>query len=67
VYAETFMASSDKQSIDLHKLIALLNEDRAFILEKIDQGYWPDLRHDLASLERELGQLLDLVSEKLDK
>ena len=59
------MASLDKKSIDLQKLIALLNEDRALILEKIDQGYWPDLRNDLASLERELGRFLSLASEKL--
>ena len=59
------MASLDKKSIDLQKLIALLNEDRALILEKIDQGSWPELRNDLASLERELGRFLALVSEKL--
>ena len=65
MYRETFMASLDKKSIDLQKLIALLNEDRALILEKIDQGSWPDLRNDLASLERELGRFLTLASEKL--
>ena len=58
------MASLDKKSIDLQKLIALLNEDRALILEKIDQGSWPELRNDLASLERELGRFLTLASEK---
>lgn len=65
MYRETFMASLDKKSIDLQKLIALLNEDRALILEKIDQGSWPELRNDLASLERELGRFLTLASEKL--
>ena len=59
------MASLDKKSIDLQKLIALLNEDRALILEKIDQGSWPELRKELASLERELGRFLTLASEKL--
>ncbi len=59
------MASLDKKSIDLQKLITLLNEDRALILEKIDQGYWPELRNDLASLERDLGRFLTLASEKL--
>ena len=59
------MASLDKKSIDFQKLIALLNEDRALILEKIDQGSWPGLRNDLASLERELGRFLTLASEKL--
>ncbi len=65
MYRETFMASLDKKSIDLQKLIALLNEDRTLILEKIDQGSWPELRNDLASLERELGRFLTLASEKL--
>ena len=65
MYRETFMASLDKKSIHLQKLIALLNEDRALILEKIDQGSWPELRKDLASLERELGRFLTLASEKL--
>ncbi len=60
------MASLDNKSHDLRELIALLNEDRALILEKIDQGSWPELRHDLAALERELGQFLSLASEKLD-
>ena len=60
------MTSLKKESINLHELIALLNEDRSLILEKIDQGYWPELRHDLAALERELGRFLDLVSEKIE-
>ena len=60
------MALPDNQSIDLHELIALLNEDRSLILEKIDQGCWPELRHDLAALERELSQFLALASEKLE-
>ena len=59
------MASIEKKSIDLQKLIALLDEDRALILEKIDQGSWPELRNDLASLESELGRFLTLASEKL--
>ena len=60
------MTSLKKESINLHELIALLNEDRTLILEKIDQGCWPELRHDLAALERELGGFLDLVSEKIE-
>ena len=58
--------SLEKQSSELHELIALLNEDRALILEKIDTGHWPDLRHDLAALERDLGKFLDSVSKKIE-
>ena len=60
------MASSDKKLIDLREQIALLNEDRALILERIDQGYWPELRHELAALERELGHLLIRASESIE-
>ena len=33
--------------------------------EQIDAGQWPELRLDLAALERELGQLLDQASQTL--
>tara|TARA_B100001250_G_C19612638_1_gene705665 strand:+ start:556 stop:765 length:210 start_codon:yes stop_codon:yes gene_type:complete len=61
------MSLSDKDSIDLQELVDLLNEDRSLLLEKIDQGYWPDLRYDLAALERELGQLLTRATEKIEE
>ncbi len=59
------MASIEQKTIDFDDLIAQLNQDRALILEKIDQGDWPELRHDLAALERELSQLLTIAEEKL--
>ena len=58
------MTSSDQKSIDISELIDLLNEDRAFILEQIDQGKWPELRQELAALERELGHLLTIAADK---
>jgi len=60
------MTSSNKKSIDISELIALLNEDRALILEQIDQGKWPEVRQELAALERELGHLLLMAAEKYD-
>ncbi len=57
----------EQQSIDIDGLITLLNEDRALILEKIDQGSWPELRHDLAAMERDLGKFLDLLSAKNER
>ncbi len=60
------MTLSNEKSIEISKLIALLNEDRALILEKIDKGEWPELRKDLASLERELGHLLSIAAEKFN-
>ena len=56
----------DQKPIDISELIDLLNEDRSLILQKIDRGCWPELRYDLAAMERELGQFLDLVSTKIE-
>ena len=60
------MTASKKQSRNIAELIDLLNEDRALILEQIDKGNWPELRHDLAALERELGHLLTIAAEKFE-
>ena len=46
------------QPVGTRELIAQLEADRAWLLEQIDRGRWPELRLDLAALERELGQLL---------
>ena len=53
-----------EQPVDTRELIAKLEGDRAWLLEQIDRGRWPDLRLDLAALERELGQLLLRASEQ---
>jgi hypothetical protein len=47
------------------ELIEQLSADRLWLLRQIDEGRWPDLRLDLAALERELGQMLDLALERL--
>ena len=52
------------QPIDTRELIAQLEADRAWLLEQIDRGRWPELRLDLAALERELGQLLLRAAEQ---
>ncbi|MEB3159807.1 MAG: hypothetical protein VKK03_10170 [Synechococcus sp.] len=51
---------------DLATLISELDQDRAWLLEQIDRGRWPELRLDLAALERELGQLLIRAGEQLE-
>ncbi len=60
------MASHPKKSSALAELIAQLENDRAWILEQIDQGHLSEYRLDLAALERELGQLLTRVSESIE-
>ncbi len=52
------------QPVGTQELIAQLEADRAWLLEQIDRGRWPELRLDLAALERELGQLLLRASEQ---
>jgi len=47
------------------ELLELLRSDRLWLLQQIDAGRWPDLRLDLAALERELGQLLEQAQERL--
>ena len=50
-------------SEDLKVLVQKLDADRAWLLQQIDEGRWPELRLDLAALERELGQMLTRVGE----
>ena len=50
-------------SDDLKVLLQQLDADRAWLLLQIDGGRWPDLRLDLAALERELGQMISRVVE----
>ena len=57
----------DGQITDLAILIRDLDQDRAWLLEQIDRGRWPDLRLDLAALEREMGQLLARAAERVER
>lgn len=57
------MNTSSDQPVETQELIAQLETDRAWLLEQIDRGRWPELRLDLAALERELGQLLLRAAE----
>ena len=50
-------------SDDLKVLLQQLDADRAWLLQQIDGGRWPELRLDLAALERELGQMISRVGE----
>ena len=47
------------------RLVQELQEDRRWLLRQLDAGHWPELRLDLASLERELGHLLERAQERL--
>jgi hypothetical protein len=48
------------------ELLEQLRQDRLWLLRQLDAGRWPAWRLDLASLERELGQLLEQAAERLE-
>ena len=64
---DSLMASPQKQFSELTELVEKLNNDRAWILEQLDKGSWPEFRPDLAALERELGQLLTRAAEYIEE
>ena len=51
---------------ELEDLLQQLDADRAWLLQQIDSGRWPDLRLDLAALERELGQMFSRAGDVLE-
>ena len=61
------MSLPDNPSKELVELLTCLDEDRAWLLEQLDNGRWPNLRLELAALERELSRLLIKVSECYEK
>ena len=55
----------DRDGVSTAELLEQLQADRAWLLQQLDGGRWPDLRLDLAALERELGQLLEHAQRRL--
>lgn len=62
---ESMTSSSVNAEISDVELLEQLRADRLWLLQQLDAGRWPDLRLDLAALERELGQLLEQAEEQL--
>ena len=58
---------SETPSAEVKQLLLEIDADRSWLLQQIDSGRWPDLRLDLAALERELGQLITRASELHDE
>ncbi len=44
-------------------LILKLDQDRAWLLENLDKGKWPEIRTELAALERKISKLIIRVQE----
>jgi hypothetical protein len=66
VFSLWIRSVSETSSADLSQLLRQIDADRSWLLQQIDSGRWPDLRLDLAALERELGQLITRASELHD-
>ena len=43
---------------DLEKFVSKLDNERSWLLKNIDNGKWPEIRKELASLEREISKLI---------
>ena len=44
-------------------LIFKLDQDRVWLLENLDKGTWPEIRSELAALERKISKLIISVQE----
>ena len=44
-------------------IILKLDQDRAWLLENLDKGKWPEIRSELAALERDICKLIISVQE----
>ena len=44
-------------------LILKLDQDRAWLLENLDKGKWPEIRSELAALERKISKFIISVQE----
>ena len=45
-------------------LLCKLDQNRSWLLKNIDKGKWPEMRNELASLERKISKFIISVQEK---
>ena len=48
----------DSNKVSQEDLISRIDKDREWLLRNLDKGKWPEIRNDLAKLERELSKLI---------
>ena len=53
----------DPNTTNQGDLIFKLDQDRAWLLKNLDSGKWPEIRSELASLERKISKLIISVQE----
>jgi len=55
----------DSNAANQGDLIFKLDQDRAWLLENLDKGKWPEIRRELASLERKISKFIISVQENI--
>ncbi len=53
----------DTNTANQEDLVFKLDQDRAWLLENLDKGKWPEIRSELALLERNISKLIISVQE----
>ena len=53
----------DPNIVNRGNLILKLDQDRSWLLENLDKGKWPEIRSELAALERKISKLIINVQE----
>ena len=53
----------DSDTSNQGNLILRLDQNRKWLLENLDKGNWPEIRSELAALERKISKLIISVQE----
>ena len=53
----------DTNTANKGDLILKLDQDRSWLLENLDKGKWPEIRSELAALERKISKLIISLQE----
>ena len=53
----------DPNTANQEDLIFKLDKDRAWLIENLDKGKWPEIRSEVAALERKISKLIIRVQE----
>ena len=60
---ELLVIMQDLDTTNQANLVMKLDKDRAWLLENLDKGKWPEIRNELAELERRISKLIIRVQE----
>jgi len=54
----------DRLTSNQEDLILRLDQDREWLLKNLDKGKWPEIRSELAELERKMSKMIISLQEK---